>query len=174
MSFKDCAGRLFSVIFSSGNNMFTLSQTTSYAIRALTHLARTADDPQFISGIARASGVPKDYLAKILPRLRAAKIVDSKRGYTGGVWLARPPNKISLLAISHAIEGPGKLNRCLLGFKVCSSHSACPIHDRWTVVRRTLEHELGSVTLADLVRGELAGRRDLQVSAKSRLNKRQG
>jgi Rrf2 family transcriptional regulator, iron-sulfur cluster assembly transcription factor len=150
--------------------MFTLSQTTSYAIRALTHLARTADDPQFISGIARATGVPKDYLAKILPRLREARIVDSKRGYTGGVWLSRPPDKISLLAVSNAIEGPGKLSRCLLGFNVCSSHSACPIHDRWTEVRRTLEQELGSVTLADLVDGELAGKRGKRADKKVRVS----
>lgn len=148
--------------------MFTLSLTTSYAIRALTFLAESDGKPQFIGGIAKAAGVPKAYLAKILPRLRAARIVDSKTGYTGGIWLSRKPEAITLFEISDAIEGHDSLTECILGFKICSERSACPIHEKWKMVRRLLRQELGGVTLKDLAGYDGTGKRRLPNRTRAR------
>jgi Rrf2 family protein len=56
--------------------------------------------------IADATGVPVEYLRKIMQRLAHARIVRSERGRAGGFRLRRPANRVNLLQIVEAIEGP--------------------------------------------------------------------
>ncbi len=55
--------------------------------------------------IAELTERPAPYLSKIFQRLGEAGIVESKRGYKGGVKLSRPPSSITLLQIDAAVEG---------------------------------------------------------------------
>lgn len=84
--------------------MTNLSLTTGYAIEALACLAKHDGVSMRIGGIAELSGIPAPYLSKIFQRLGEAGIVESKRGYKGGVRLTRPPAEISLLEIAAAVE----------------------------------------------------------------------
>ncbi len=96
--------------------MTTFSHTTGYAIEALACLARHGPDSMLVREIAKLTLMPLPYLAKIFQRLADAGIVESKRGYKGGVRLTRPPSEISLLEIDAALEsssvpaqgGPGE------------------------------------------------------------------
>jgi Rrf2 family protein len=54
--------------------------------------------------IAGITEMPLPYLSKIFQRLAEAGIVESKRGYKGGVKLTRPPGQITLLQINAAVE----------------------------------------------------------------------
>jgi Rrf2 family protein len=56
--------------------------------------------------ISQTTGIPIEYLRKVLQRLTRARLVDSERGRGGGFKLARDPSKITLLHIVEAIEGP--------------------------------------------------------------------
>jgi Rrf2 family protein len=56
--------------------------------------------------IADATGVPVEYLRKIMQRLAHARIVRSERGRAGGFRLRRPANRVNLLQVVEAIEGP--------------------------------------------------------------------
>jgi len=80
------------------------SQTTGYAIEALACLARQRPASMLVREIAAETAIPLPYLSKIFQRLADAGIVESKRGYKGGVRLARPPGKVSLLEIHAAAE----------------------------------------------------------------------
>ena len=131
--------------------MLALSQTTGYAIQALTCLADTCPDPAQIQTISSCSGVPAPYLAKVVRRLNDAGIVSSKRGYKGGIWLARPPEEISLLEISEAIDGEDYFTSCLLGSEFCDDERDCPTHKFWKKTRRAVQDELSLTTLADVV-----------------------
>ena len=131
--------------------MFSLSQTTSYAIQALTCLASETCSCDFMSEIAECSGVPQAYLAKIMRRLNHAGLVQSKRGYKGGVWLAQPPGEINLWDISAAIDGDGFMSQCLLGDESCDDMRDCPTHQFWKVERAKIQEELTRTTLADVV-----------------------
>jgi len=83
----------------------TFSLTTGYAIEALACLARHGPASMLVREIAELTEIPFPYLSKIFHRLGEAGIVESKRGYRGGVKLARPPAHISLLQIEAALEG---------------------------------------------------------------------
>lgn len=84
--------------------MTSFSLTTGYAIEALACLARHAPDSMLVREVAGVTEMPLPYLSKIFQRLAEAGIVESKRGYKGGVRLTRPPGKVTLLQINAAVE----------------------------------------------------------------------
>jgi Rrf2 family protein len=57
-----------------------------------------------IREIAECTEMPFPYLSKIFQRLGEAGIVETKRGYKGGVKLTRTPAQITLLEIDAAVE----------------------------------------------------------------------
>ncbi|MEX1117158.1 MAG: Rrf2 family transcriptional regulator [Terrimicrobiaceae bacterium] len=131
--------------------MVVLSNSTGYAIRALACLSGLGCEPKFVRDIAKCSGVPAPYLAKLVQRLAEAGIVNSKRGYRGGIILARKPDEISLLEIDEAVEGGAHPDRCLLGMDDCSDARACPTHAFWKKTRADIRKTLLDTTLADVL-----------------------
>jgi Rrf2 family iron-sulfur cluster assembly transcriptional regulator len=131
--------------------MISLSVTTGYAIKALTCLESGDCVPRHISDIARCTGVPRAYLAKILNALAQQGLVQTKRGYSGGISLARPAEDISLLQIVEAVEGKEWIAECLLGMDDCGRHTDCPVHDAWARIREELAAELGATSLASVM-----------------------
>lgn len=131
--------------------MLSLSQTTGYAIKALSCLNEPACKSRSTSEIAACAGVPKPYLAKVLNALARYGLVRTRRGVGGGVELARDPQTITLLQIVEAVEGAGWLGDCLLGLDECSDQRTCPTHDFWQRVRRDITAELAKTTLAAVI-----------------------
>ena len=132
--------------------MLTLSGTTGYAINALAFLAGGECNLKMIGEISRCSGVPSPYLAKIMRKLNEGGIVQSKRGYKGGIWLAKTPDKITLLEIVQAIDGEQYLTGCFLGSEACSDERSCPTHFFWKSMREQVASNLATLTLADVVK----------------------
>ena len=64
------------------------------------------------AALAEYHGISASYLLKHLKELVAANILESVPGPAGGYRLARKPQKISLLDIVLAIEGPSPAFRC--------------------------------------------------------------
>jgi Rrf2 family protein len=56
--------------------------------------------------IAKEYDIPLEYLLKILQQLVRANVLHSKRGPRGGFSMARTANKITMLQIIEAVEGP--------------------------------------------------------------------
>jgi Rrf2 family transcriptional regulator, iron-sulfur cluster assembly transcription factor len=137
--------------------MQAFSNSTGYAIRALACLCEKGCSSRLIREIAECSGVPAPYLAKLVRKLAEAGIVQSKRGYKGGVQLARLPEEITLLELARAIDGPQDFDRCLLGLEACSDARACPAHAFWKKTREDIRNTLRRTTLAEVI--EFEGRR---------------
>ena len=131
--------------------MMALSQTTGHAIRALSCLSGREDKPTFIHDIAECAEVPQAYLAKIVKKLNDAGIVESKRGYKGGIWLARKPEDISLYQISEVLDGKEYFLSCLLGSEFCSDDRACPTPVFWKKQRKIIQDQLKKTTLAQVM-----------------------
>lgn len=131
-----------------------LSQTAEYALRATAWLVLlSAEEPVRARDLAERSGVPGDYLAKILRRLVLAGILESRRGKAGGFTLLRPADAISFKDVLAAVDAFPTESRCAFGWGACSSARPCPLHDAWTSMSEEFEEWAATTTFADL--GEL-------------------
>jgi Rrf2 family protein len=85
-----------------------LSRASSYALHALAFLAQQKPHTKTMAShnIAAARGIPERVLLKALKPLAAARVLKSVRGPSGGYQLAKPPEKISMLEIIEAVDGP--------------------------------------------------------------------
>ncbi len=85
-----------------------LSRASSYALHALAFMAqqKEAGKPMASHNIAAARGIPERVLLKSLKPLASARVLFSVRGPNGGYRLAKAPEKISMLEIIEAVDGP--------------------------------------------------------------------
>ena len=81
-----------------------LSQTVEYALRAAVQLASLAPESTTTAALAEVTQVPPAYLVKVLQALVKAGIVKSQRGVSGGVSLAIPANRLTILDIVNAAD----------------------------------------------------------------------
>jgi Rrf2 family protein len=132
-----------------------LSTHADYALRAAIELAAAQDGHVTAEQLAQAQNIPGKFLETILTHLRRSNIVRSQRGPGGGFWLARPATEISLADIIQAIDGhvlglrgdrPGNVNY---------PGAAEPLRRVWIRLRANERAVLETVTLADIVSGEL-------------------
>lgn len=140
------------LIKSSVNKKYMLySKTTEYAIRVLSYIAREKK----LIGIQEISHkikVPAAYVSKICQGLVHAKILDSKRGATGGYFLRADARELKLISIIRAVDDPlhSQLSGCVMGLADCGKDNPCPLHDIWASTKEKMEHVLSTVTLHNL------------------------
>ena len=129
-----------------------VSKTEEYALRAAVCLARRHG-----SGVVRAremarvTGIPANYLSKILHQLGRAGIVISERGRAGGFRLARDPAELTLASVVAPFEPQVQRARCLLGRPECSDDNPCGAHPRWKNIKEATLDFLENTTLADVM-----------------------
>jgi Rrf2 family protein len=126
-----------------------------YAVRAVVELAAAGEGPVKGEAIAVAQDVPLRFLENILTELRHAGIVRSQRGAEGGYWLARPADEITLAEVIRTVEGPIASIRSQRPNEVSYPGAAAPLQEVWIALRANMRAVLESVTLADIVSGDL-------------------
>lgn len=129
-----------------------ISRSASYAVRALSHLARFDSQEWVLSReIAGDLNLPHHFLAKILGALSSQGVLNSYRGKTGGFRLARPPGEIRLLDIVDPFDHVQDKSLCLLREGHCQEGTDCRLHHGWQHVLDTFYGFLESTTLADVI-----------------------
>ena len=78
-----------------------------------------------------------------------AGLVKSKMGRRGGFVLAKTAGSISLLKVYEAIEGPLKIDRCLLSRRVCVGKK-CILGDLLKEVGEKTKNHLSKTRLSEL------------------------
>jgi len=132
-----------------------LTNRAKYALKALLFLARHADEgPMQAASIAAAESIPHKFLEAILIQLRHKGIIRSKVGKGGGHSLAQPPDKIPVLGVIRAIDGPVAPLACLshtayLRCSDCSSESTCGVRRMLAEAHELQVKHLSIMTLAD-------------------------
>ena len=128
-----------------------------YATRALFVLAAAPDDELVKSdAIAQQQGLPsKKFLEHILCELRHAGLLTSKRGNLGGFRLARPADEITLADIVYALRMPLAEVHAQPLEPAASGACVDNLSDVWAGVHAAVNDVLESVTLAQIVSGEL-------------------
>ena len=129
-----------------------LSTTAEYALRAMFALAQEGPDKATLGrDLAIRSGVPANYLSKILLELKKAGLVQAVRGTGGGYRLGRDAARIRLMDVVEEIDRDAARPGCFLaGSNSCSDLEPCPAHDRWAAVKDTYVSFLETTTIADV------------------------
>jgi Rrf2 family protein len=129
-----------------------ISTKGCYGLRALIDLAQhQGEGPVLMRSIAERQGLSRKYLHALLTSMRAAGLVRSTRGSSGGYVLARPPAELPLHEILQALEGRLEVSECVRHPGTCERSSRCASHDVWVELSRMMESWLKGLTLADLV-----------------------
>ena len=131
------------------------SKACEYGIRALTVIAEAGKENRKIGikEVCRLSKTPESFTAKILQNLVKRSIINSQKGPTGGFYISKDLDKISLYDIVDAIDGTGIFTKCGLGLPECNANKPCPLHNQFEVVRSELNDMCRNNTLKDLVNG---------------------
>ncbi len=135
-----------------------VSAKADYAVRAMVELAAmgtSEDQPAKGEVVSVAQSIPLRFLENILGELRVHGLVQSKRGSEGGYWLARVADDITLAEIIRAVEGPLATVHGEAADELDYSGDAKALEQVWLALRANIRQVLESVTLADVVAGEL-------------------
>ncbi len=136
-----------------------LSRTGQYAVQALIYIAtQPPGEPILNRKIAERLNVPTAYLAKIMQTLCKGNLLYSYRGRQGGFCLREGGEKIDLMQILVLIEGVGFTEDCVLGLKVCSEETACPMHNKWKPIKEKIAALLREQTLEKLAQAVKTGK----------------
>lgn len=123
---------------------------TDYAIRALIFLAQDQRELSKAVEVADAMKMPKGFLHQVLQTLQRAGLVVSRPSRYGGYALARPAEKISLLEVVEAMEGPVDAAICVIQPELSRRERGCALHSLWTSAAEAVSELLRRTTVAEM------------------------
>lgn len=136
-----------------------ISLTARYALNILGFLVGRRGEVVRGVEIAEATGVPANYLSKILNQLRKVEVVDSQKGWHGGFKIREGALDRPVRDVLVALDGAGSVERtdCVFGLPECNSERPCPLHPHWEAIRdrftamvtETRIRDLGGEVVAD-------------------------
>jgi Rrf2 family protein len=132
-----------------------ISAKADYAVRALLTLAAAGGGPVKGEVLASEQDLPHKFLENTLTTLRHAGLLETQRGTEGGYRLARPANQITVADIMRPLDGPLAEVRGERPEATAYEGAAAHLRDVWVAVRAALRDVLETVTLADIVSGDL-------------------
>ncbi len=135
-----------------------LSKRGEYGIKALIELASGDDEHNVIRirEIAERENIPVKFLEQILLTLKNAGILHSRLGVSGGYYLARPADAITLGQIVRTLDGTLAPIRCVsqIAYErcVCPNEETCGLRLIMLDVRNAIADILDHTTLAEVAR----------------------
>jgi len=133
-----------------------MSAKAEYAVRAMVQLA-TVDSGVLVKtdDLAKAQGIPAQFLVDILSDLRTDRLVRSHRGRDGGYELGRSADQISIADVLRCIDGPLASVRDIGLGDLPYSGPTEALTDVWRALRASMRAVLEQTTLADVASGRL-------------------
>jgi Rrf2 family protein len=127
-----------------------LNRAATYGISAAAYLANApAGEVVSNTTICNAYQMPDKFVLQIMRLLVSAGIVKSTRGVYGGYKLAKPANKITLLEIVEAVDGPIGANGDV-DLAGLSKDSTATVEKALAAIEADARKRLTALTLADL------------------------
>ncbi len=131
-----------------------LSTQSRYGVRAIFDIAYHSDGAETqVKDISRRQGISPRYIEQIFQKLKRGGIIGSKRGPSGGYFLNKKPEEISLGEIIRITEGDINPVFCIDPRdkeKVCDKSSDCVTKFIWEEAGKRLKEYFDSVTIEDL------------------------
>ena len=132
-----------------------ISTRGEYGLRALMELGTEPGQAMSLRDIAGRQHISLDYLEQIVPALKNAGLVRSKRGAQGGYLLAREPGDITIFDALVALEGPFDPMSCLSTgpstVPGCGASNSCAVQEVWRELQEAIEKVLKNLTLAEML-----------------------
>lgn len=136
---------------------FTLEQ--DYSIRIIYELCRNTDRRLDVGELSALTGVTPLFTQKIMRKLAASGLVESKKGVRGGYMLAngREPKNISLCDVFTATNGEICINACLGNSYECTrpevleNGGECCIQKTMHLLNKNLKDAFSSVTFDKII-----------------------
>lgn len=129
-----------------------VSRQADYAIRVVLDLSLHPEAR--IKEIAHRQRLSPSYVGRISQRLAKTGILENRRGRLGCLGLACSPDQITLLDVIEAVDGPVKVNRCLLAPDECGRELSCPVYKVGQEILLPGLAKLSNVTFASLLNSE--------------------
>lgn len=130
-----------------------ITRRTDYAIHLIADLAT---DPQACFGLralAEKHGVTYAFARTVQQGLLKAKLVKATRGINGGIMLAKPLDKITLLEVFEAAQNPLNFAFSNKGYSWCGCEKkTCITNKVWEASKQSLHDTLKATTMADLIK----------------------
>lgn len=133
-----------------------LSKKTRYAMMAMVKLAREyGKGAILISEIAKSENIPQRFLENILLELKNAGLLGSKLGKSGGYYLIRKPEEVTLSDIIRHFEGTIAMLSCVSEksyqpCEFCKDEEKCKIRHIFKTVRDSSFEIFSRTSLKDL------------------------
>ena len=130
-----------------------LSSKTHYGLMACHILASNyPNNPVSASTLEGHIAVSGKYLEKIMRMLSARGIITANRGASGGYFLAKAPEQITIGEIVRALEDDMEIIECV---KMNGKCKCCPTSGVWKRLYQGINELLDSMTLKQSVDGEI-------------------
>ena len=137
-----------------------LTAYTDYALRMLMYLALKPDGLATIAEIAESYSISKNHLMKIAHQLGVAGYIETVRGRTGGLRLAKSAATIGIGDVVRYTEPDLAIVSCFKPAEApCAIRPCCVLKRALEKARAAFMDVLDNYSLGDLVepRGRLAG-----------------
>ena len=133
------------------DTILKISDAANLALHAVAHIGRAKrDENQSVGRIVTELRVSEAHLSKVMQRLVKAGLVTSRRGPGGGFLLGREADRITLLEVLEAVDGPMADCKCLLGRKKCL-FGGCAMDALVTHVNHQVRSFMASRRLTDMI-----------------------
>ncbi len=132
-----------------------VSSKSRYALMALVELdlrTRGHGRPVRLVDLAAERGIPEQYLEQLFASLRRAGLVTGQRGVGGGFTFARRPDRLSVLDIVEALDGPPLLDPASQDESALDERAAAGVV--WRAAAAAYQDVLSHTTISDLAERE--------------------
>ncbi len=131
-----------------------LSTQTRYGVRAIFDIAYNSGGGEIqVKDISRRQGISPRYIEQIFQKLKKAGIIGSKRGPTGGYFLNKRAEEISIGEIIKVTErdiNPVNCKNNKGSKKPCEKSGNCVTELVWNEAGKKLSEYFNSITIRDL------------------------
>lgn len=130
-----------------------LTSYTDYSLRALMYLAMNRDHLVTIGEIAQTHNIAKNHLTKVVHHLGTLGFVETVRGRSGGLRLAREPAEISIGDVVRHTESDFYMASCFdASAPGCLYSAGCELRGALAQATKAFLDVLDSVTLEQMVK----------------------
>jgi len=129
--------------------MITIPKKVEYSIALIGFLAKQKGATVSLAEVSKKLMLPYRFMGQLAIALRAAKIVDSREGKSGGYSLVEGWNKKTVYDLLDALGENKHMVKCL-GNEKCAREDKCSTRKIWNRIEISFTNELKKIKLNEI------------------------